>query len=596
MGNRKSRLVTALIALCWLSSLCLANREAGPWRNSLEEALREAAGSHRLVLVHFWSEHCGPCMRLEGRVLSQRACIQALQANYVAVKVNVEQHPELARQFRVDRIPTDIILLPSGEELHRSISPSDLDRYVALLDQVAAHYRVGQQPPTAVALAPSASSSQPVLAATTGATPPTPQTLPTAQPVVSAERVPSNDPRTTSETPPTWLPATRPDIAAARQGQPVGQSGQWIENPYWAARTSSPGAAEPTNNRDVPRRPATAPAAADVARTDRPSDHPTHPVSASQQPQHIATPSTPSGTAVSPATNRPLSRYSEMALRSESPTTVPQRPTNMSAVVDTRAGAGPGYSLGGYPSPPAAGAGPANDTTTGTQRPPFGQSASEVTAASMTAAANGLADAYQGLNVPEGSTRSETVRAESARWAAVPPSSPPASATRYTLSAPYRFERTPTPDATAARLAVPVAHSSTASQTVVPAPLGSPAAHTAPLGLDGFCPVSLVDENVWRSGSPNWMASYEGRIYFFSSPDKLRAFQQNPRRYAPALGGFDVVQYYERGVLIPGKRQHGVAYGGRYYLFSDESSLNRFWQNPQAYSTPPAQKPADVRG
>ena len=61
-----------------------------------------------------------------------------MSTNYVPLKVNVSQDPELARQFGIDRWPTDVILTATGQELYRDLSPLDTDRYIATLDQIAA--------------------------------------------------------------------------------------------------------------------------------------------------------------------------------------------------------------------------------------------------------------------------------------------------------------------------------------------------------------------------------------------------------------------------------------------------------------------------
>ncbi len=52
--------------------------------------------------------------------------------------------PDLARRFNVDRWPTDLLLTSRGEEVHRMISPQDLNDYLRILNQVA--WRVNSLP------------------------------------------------------------------------------------------------------------------------------------------------------------------------------------------------------------------------------------------------------------------------------------------------------------------------------------------------------------------------------------------------------------------------------------------------------------------
>lgn len=112
---------------------------------------------------------------------------------------------------------------------------------------------------------------------------------------------------------------------------------------------------------------------------------------------------------------------------------------------------------------------------------------------------------------------------------------------------------------------------------------GSPAG-LPPLGLDGFCPVSLAEQGKWVPGDPQWGLIHEGRLYLFAGPSEQAKFAADPFRYAPVLSGYDVVLAVEKGVLVPGKREFGGWYEGRVYLFANEETLRRFDANPVRYT------------
>ncbi len=113
------------------------------WVGSWAEAQALAARHQRLMLIHFWSADCPPCLKLERSVFNQPEFIRAVATNYVALKVNVADNPALARHYGVEQWPTDVILAANGQELYRGISPAEMNRYISQLDQTAAYARLG---------------------------------------------------------------------------------------------------------------------------------------------------------------------------------------------------------------------------------------------------------------------------------------------------------------------------------------------------------------------------------------------------------------------------------------------------------------------
>jgi thiol-disulfide isomerase/thioredoxin/YHS domain-containing protein len=114
---------------------------------------------------------------------------------------------------------------------------------------------------------------------------------------------------------------------------------------------------------------------------------------------------------------------------------------------------------------------------------------------------------------------------------------------------------------------------------IAPPPAGNPA-----WGLEGFCPVTLVEKQQWVLGDRRFGAVHRGRTYLFTGAEEQRRFLADPDRYAPVASGNDIVLATEQGQSVPGMRQHGVFFGNRIYLFSDEATLERFSKNPNSYA------------
>ena len=116
-----------------------------------------------------------------------------------------------------------------------------------------------------------------------------------------------------------------------------------------------------------------------------------------------------------------------------------------------------------------------------------------------------------------------------------------------------------------------------------------------PLGLDGYCPVQLIENYRWVRGSPDYGVIHRDRLYLFVGPNEARRFFADPDRYAPVLSGCDVVLAIDQNQLAPGMRKYGVTcdVDNRVYLFASPASKDRFSQAPERYAAAVARAMAD---
>jgi YHS domain-containing protein len=184
---------------------------------------------------------------------------------------------------------------------------------------------------------------------------------------------------------------------------------------------------------------------------------------------------------------------------------------------------------------------------------------------------------------------------------------PPTAGTAPTTSGQPPQEK---PSATAAFLSALQKPFTVFSRPAAPPsapPTAGPPASTAtaadpfesmPVGLEGYCPVTLAEKAKWVEGRAQWGVRHRGRTYLFAGPEQQKAFLADPDRYAPALSGDDPVVAMDSGKATPGQRRYGVTYQARMYLFSSPESRAAFAANPQRYTSrvAVAEQPASTGG
>ena len=105
-------------------------------------------------------------------------------------------------------------------------------------------------------------------------------------------------------------------------------------------------------------------------------------------------------------------------------------------------------------------------------------------------------------------------------------------------------------------------------------------AATRGLGLEGYSPVALTGERLWKRGNPAFAWRHEGITYHLCDADELARFRLEPEKYAPQLSGFDPFRLAGEGVAEPGLIRYGSFYEGRLYLHTDAASRAAFMKDP----------------
>ena len=89
---------------------------------------QEVIHSDRPVLLDFWAPWCGPC-RMVVPIMEE---IARERSDIKVGKINVDEQPELARQFRVMNIPT-LVVMKDGRITGQAMGARPKSQILAML-------------------------------------------------------------------------------------------------------------------------------------------------------------------------------------------------------------------------------------------------------------------------------------------------------------------------------------------------------------------------------------------------------------------------------------------------------------------------------
>ena len=82
-----------------------------------DESARAAIESGQPVVIDFWAEWCGPCLKL-GPAVEELA--EKFEGKAVVGKINVDENDEISSEYRVRNIPT-VIFIKDGKLVDRTV-------------------------------------------------------------------------------------------------------------------------------------------------------------------------------------------------------------------------------------------------------------------------------------------------------------------------------------------------------------------------------------------------------------------------------------------------------------------------------------------
>lgn len=97
-----------------------------------DKNFKEELKDRKLVLVDFYATWCGPC-GMQAQVLDKMQNSRAL--GFDIVKVNVDEAPNIAREYGVDAIPT-LLIFKDNRLIKKAVGYTEEDEILKMIEEI----------------------------------------------------------------------------------------------------------------------------------------------------------------------------------------------------------------------------------------------------------------------------------------------------------------------------------------------------------------------------------------------------------------------------------------------------------------------------
>ncbi|MDR1963757.1 MAG: DUF255 domain-containing protein [Planctomycetaceae bacterium] len=185
----KIKILLTVFLVCFMGSSFFVTNVAAQneivWESDFEQAVIRAKTLNRPLFLHFYGDNCPPCKLMESNVFTDGQVVGTMNRFFVALKIKVSEQPQLAKKYAIQVIPTDLVLAPDGQLIHRRQGGIATERFVEYLRFLlsSVHKEAVQSIPTPT-LNRQQTPESPHLVSQSTFQSSTPQTVPSQQPAM----------------------------------------------------------------------------------------------------------------------------------------------------------------------------------------------------------------------------------------------------------------------------------------------------------------------------------------------------------------------------------------------------------------------------
>jgi thiol-disulfide isomerase/thioredoxin len=102
-----------------LSDRATVQRREIQWRTDIRAARRESSETGLPILMKFSAKWCGPCKLMKAETFTDPRLAEMINTCFTPVEVDTDQNEQLARQLRIESVPTTMVISADGDIVER---------------------------------------------------------------------------------------------------------------------------------------------------------------------------------------------------------------------------------------------------------------------------------------------------------------------------------------------------------------------------------------------------------------------------------------------------------------------------------------------
>jgi len=104
-----------LFSVTRISETSMADQKTIQWK-SYNAGMSEAQAAGKPIFLHFYAIWCAYCTKMEKDSFQNDTVIDFLNQNYISIRVDLDQQPDIGNNYNVFALPTTYFFSAKGEK------------------------------------------------------------------------------------------------------------------------------------------------------------------------------------------------------------------------------------------------------------------------------------------------------------------------------------------------------------------------------------------------------------------------------------------------------------------------------------------------